>query len=117
MNKNYSEVIKRVEALTEKSVWSKAVSAYAVELVEHCQDNGIVITKENMLNGAKDWKEFSYSGCSLVYDGDIAQRCCTPSELKKNKNGAHKPNANENWLDVQARALYQACSKVLRVLA
>lgn len=26
------------------------------------------------MNGAKSWAQYSYGGCSLVYDGDIAER-------------------------------------------
>ena len=43
-----------------------------------------------------------------MYDGDIAAALCTPSELKKTRNGERRPNSREEWLDVQARALHQA---------
>lgn len=79
----------------------------AVELIKGLDDN-IIINKYNILNGAKDFSQFSYSGLALIYDEDIATRLCTPSELKKKKNGKLLSNAHENWLDVQARALYQA---------
>lgn len=39
---------------------------------------------------------------------DIAKLLCTPSELKKTDYGRKLPNSTEDWLDVQARALYQA---------
>ena len=29
------------------------------------------------------WQEYSDDGCSLIYDGDIAARVCTPSEYKR----------------------------------
>lgn len=60
------------------------------------------------LNGSRDWSEYSWGGSALVYDGDIAAALCTPSELKKTRNGERRPNSREEWLDVQARALYQA---------
>ena len=41
-------------------------------------------------------------------DYEIAKRVCSPSELKKTHEGNRKPNANEDWVDVQARALHQA---------
>lgn len=66
-----------------------------------------------MLNGARDWSEYSYGGCSLIYDGDIAERLCTPGELKRTRHGERRPNSREGWLDVQARALSQACSRVI----
>lgn len=48
----------------------------------------------------------------LCYDADIAARVCTPSELKRKHGGAYEPNSRETWLDVQARALYQACNRI-----
>ena len=68
-----------------------------------------------MLNGATDWREYSWGGCSLIYDGDIAERLCTPSELKKTRGGERRPNSREEWLDTQARALYQACNRIIRI--
>jgi hypothetical protein len=32
--------------------------------------------------------------------------------LKKTRNGEKKPNGNEEWLDVQARALFQAAQRI-----
>jgi hypothetical protein len=64
--------------------------------------------KADALNGARDWRQYSEGGCSLVYNEDIAVRLCTPSELKKTSNGMRNPNASETWIDVQARALQQA---------
>ena len=66
-----------------------------------------------MLNGAQDWEQYSWGGSALIYDGDIAERLCCPSELKKTRNGERRPNSREEWLDVQARALYQASSRVV----
>ena len=76
--------------------------------------------KKALLNGAADWTAYSYGGCSLVYDEDIARHYCTPSELRKvtHKDGtiSEQANARENWLDVQARALYQAERKIKNIL-
>lgn len=99
------------------SKWQTGVQEYADELVEMLEYNKLPATKENMLNGASDWFGFSYGGCSLVYNDDIAERLATPSEIKKRtlKDGlSNMANSNETWLDVQARALSQACNKVLR---
>ena len=52
---------------------------------------------------------------SLIWNGDIAKRLCTKSELAKLKTrdgDYRKPNAREDWLDVQARALFQAWRKI-----
>ena len=61
-----------------------------------------------MLNGANNWDVYSWGGCSLIYNEDVAKRLCTPSELKKTRNGERRPNSREAWLETQARALRQA---------
>lgn len=60
----------------------------------------------------RNWQEYSYGGCALVYDEDIARRYCTNAELRKVTRAdgtiSDRANAAETWLDVQARALSQA---------
>ena len=56
--------------------------------------------------------ESSWGGSHLCYNSDIARHYCTPSELKRTRDGARRPNARDEWLDVQARAIYQALSKI-----
>lgn len=100
-----------------QSAWSKGVALYAQELLEDFHSNygdEFPITKDRLLNGASDWEEYSYGGCSLIYDADIAERLCSPSELKKVRGGDRNPNSRETWLDVQARALYQASRILLK---
>lgn len=112
-------------AHTERSAWSKGVTEYALELLDSLAE-GIEcgyfyaddiaaprVLEKNLLNGAADWSAYSWGGCSLIYDSDIAERLCTPSELKKTRNGERKPSAREEWLDCQARALYQAARRVM----
>ena len=70
--------------------------------------------REKGLDGAADWSQYSWGSCSLIYDSDIAERLCCPSELKKTRNGERRPNSREEWLDVQARALRQAANRVCR---
>lgn len=102
------------------SKWQTGVSSYVIELLETFNDNypGEQPTREKLLNGADNWSEYSYGGTSEVYDYDIAERLATPSEIKSRtrKDGSFNSmaNARETWLDVQARALSQACSKILR---
>lgn len=103
------ELYKKIEGAPVKSAWAKGVKEYALELVESAE---VELTRDNartvLLNGASDWSEYSWGGCSLIYNDDIAERLCTPSELKKKKGGDLNPNSREQWLDVQARALRQA---------
>lgn len=115
-----------IEREKQRSAWDKGVSAYALELLEQLgeQINGGYFEELNLteskkvraalLNGAADWSQYSWGGCSLIYDSDIAERLCCPSELKKTRNGERRPNSREEWLDVQARALFQAANRVCR---
>lgn len=100
------------------SKWNDGVNKYAQELRQDLKDENLEITEENLLNGARNWKEYSYGGNSCIYDWEIAERLATPSEIKSRtrKDGSlnSMANASESWLDVQARALYQASRKVLR---
>lgn len=121
------KTIKELNALLENkkcnSKWENAVKEYAIELLETIEENegkdyefyGSPADKKMLLNGASDWKEYSEGGCSLIYNNEIAERLCTPSELKKTKNGLNNPNASENWIDCQARALFQAYELITRL--
>lgn len=124
--KNLHEVINTIEAMKTRSAWDRGVKVYALELLEEldtrCSYEGrcpadTKETREWMLNGARDWSEYSHGGSSLIYDGDIAERLCCPSELRKTRNGERRPNSREEWLDVQARALFQACNRICRTFA
>lgn len=107
------ELINAINNSKARSAWAKGVKNYALNLVEEIYQNDTDIVKADMsvyLSGAENWKDYSYGvhGCSLVCSYDIAKLLCTPSELKKTDYGCKLPNSNENWLDVQARALYQS---------
>lgn len=117
------ELLNKLRERTDRSAWDKGVTVYAIELVKDLEvaDDAELIKGENisktiLLNSASDWSAYSWGGSSLIYDCDIAERLCTPSELKKTRNGERRPNANEEWLDTQARALHQACNRILKTL-
>lgn len=105
-------------AALDRSAWDHGVTAYTNEIMNNLNEHGetdfptYASLESAMLNGASDWLEASEGGCYLVYDEDIAERLCTPSELKKNHHGDHNPNNKEDWLHVQARALYQASKRI-----
>ena len=88
---------------------------YALELVEAA---GAELIRDNLksalLNGAETWAQYSYGGCALVYDSDIAERLCSPSEYKRKRGGELAPSSCESWLDCQARALSQAARLISR---
>lgn len=128
MKNTFEKAWEILEARKDRSAWNKGVTLYAMELLEELEEAaeyGYFLTdtlsnpasiEKAMLNGAKDWKQYSWGGSSLCYDGDIAERLCNPSELKKTRNGERRPNGREEWLDTQARALFQACSRVKRTI-
>lgn len=113
-----------LEARKDRSTWDKAVTMDALDLFDQVVDgitegwiDADVIGNRTrmeaaMLNGANDWKHYSWSGCGLCYNGQIAKHYCTPSEYKRTHGGMYKPNKSEEWLDVQARALWQAARRV-----
>jgi len=110
-------LITKLNEINPHSAWKRGVKDYALELACNAENE---LTPENveseLLNGAKDWRQYSYGGCSAIYDADIAERLCAPSELKRKKGGDLQPSTRETWLDVQARALFQAYNLINRLL-
>lgn len=98
-----------------RSAWSRGVRQYAREMVEYL-DPGTVLTRDTarrvVLDGAEDARQYSEGGCTLIYDSDIAERLCTPSELRRKRGGDLPPNREETWLDVQTRAITQALAVI-----
>lgn len=124
--KNINTLIACIEETSPRSAWDKGVKIYALELLEdlregiaggYYDDAAVLVLSaltEALLNGARSWTQYSWGGSSLIYDGDIAERLCTPSELKRKKGGELRPNSREEWLDTQARALHQASQLIRR---
>lgn len=120
----YDKITAELEARKDRSAWDNGVNAYSLEMVEVLRERAEYEgrnpgsekeCREWMLNGAQDWEQYSWGGSALIYNSDIAERLCCPSELKKTRNGERRPNSREEWLDTQARALYQACNRVARL--
>lgn len=119
--KNYEAIKKALEERKDRSAWNKGVTIYALELLDEIEERteyegkepeAFETFKDYALNGANNWEQYSWGGSSLIYNCDIAERLCNPSELKKTRNGEYRPNNHEEWLDAQARALHQAFSRV-----
>ena len=126
MEKKYTKaeiegIIKNLKEKEKKarSKWAKAVHEDAFWLLENVMNNmedgeGVEINEKLLLNGAENWKEYSWNGSALIYNGEIAEHYSTPSELKFwgfTKDGGVKRDTNtvgEHLLDIQARALRQA---------
>ena len=117
-----------LEASPARSAWNRGVKEYAAELLDSLEEaitggyfdpDDLAAPKlvaRALLNGASDWDQYSWGGCSLIYNEDIARRLCSPSELKRTRYGERRPNATEEWLDTQARALYQASALLRRII-
>lgn len=125
--KKLEEIRTAIEAQKTRGAWAAGVKVYALEILDTIEERSeyeghepesMEELTDYALNGAKDhqkpndiyraWSVASWGGSYLIYDGDICRRLCNATEQKKTDNGNKQPNAREQWLDVQARALYQA---------
>jgi hypothetical protein len=109
--KTKNEIKIAIEATNPRSAWGRAVKTYASELLDGLDGE---YRAAALLNGAENWRAYSFGGCSLIYDAEIAERVCSPSELKRKRGGDLAPNSRESWLDCQARALSQAARLISR---
>lgn len=116
------DLLKNLENVKVRGAWNNGVKTYAIELLDDAASNrecdefvSLQELKDAILNGAENWTQYSEGGCSLIYNTDIAKRLCNPSELKRTQNGLNDPNSRENWVQVQARALFQAWELIKRV--
>lgn len=124
---NIEAISKAIEARKERSAWGKGVKAYALDLLdsfeewrEYNEANGYDVPEldqRTALNGAEDWSAWAYGGCGLCYNYAIAERLCTASELKRTRGGARMPSARESWLDIEARAAFQAWCMIVHEAA
>lgn len=124
----FAQAMQTLEQRKDRSAWDKGVTVYALELAEQLTDavrGGYIdatdlmaprMLRRALLNGADDWSAYSWGGCSLIYNSDIAERLCCPSGLKRTHNGVRRPNSREEWLDTQARALFLAANRLYKAL-
>ena len=106
-------IFERIAHLNPRSAWNRGVVRYAMELMNNV--DGKEVTEKNLLKGADNWKQYSYGGCALISGVDICHRLCASWEIKKTHDGERRPNKQENWIDVQARALYQAARLIMKI--
>lgn len=116
--KNIQAVSNEVMSNKTRSAWSKGVKAYALDILANFEEwqkfnesEGLEcpeLDERTALNGASNWSSWAYGGCGLVYDAYIAERLCTPSELRKLDGGAKVPAGAATWCDIEARAARQA---------
>lgn len=124
--KNIQAVANEVMNNKTRSAWSKGVQAYALEILESFEDwrrwneesgeSAPELDEVTALNGAQDWSAWAYGGCGLCYDSYIAERLCTPSELRKLDGGARVPAGAATWCDIEARAAWQAWQMIAKAV-
>lgn len=105
-----------IRQLPARSKWAQGVKDYAEMLLDNINNFDAPITEKKLLDGASDWHHYSWAGCALCYNHQICAKLATPSEQKRTRNGALKPNLREEWLDTQARALFQASQLILNLV-
>ena len=119
--KTYSEIRNLLIQDKPRSAWARGVNNIAMnivcEILEEYDGNDAP-----HFNRVDDFSKHFYGvslreavdgGCFLIYDCDIAENFCTPSELKRIKNGERNPNSRETWLDVMYRGAYQAIRHII----
>ena len=104
-----------------RSKWRRAIKEDALDIVDSIQEalsfsntdtlpGSVQELKEIALNGAEDWKQYSWGGMAICYNDAIKAHYLTDSEIKRHPgdivDGMH-------LLDLQAWALKQAWQMVL----
>ena len=120
-----SDLLKKVESVKVRGAWNNGVKEYAVYLLGNCLANSdyaeiknLAELKAVLLNGANDWRQYSYGGMGYVSGEIICRALCSPSEYRRlhyKEGGVKQPNKNETWCDVEAQALFQAWELIKRV--
>ena len=90
MKTNYPQILAMrglVQEHKAHSAWEKGVKLYAFDLLDAYEEsvdyqNGaeswhVRTFRRRLLNGAENWSEYSWGGCSLIYNEDIAERLCS----------------------------------------
>ena len=105
---------------TTRGTYNKGLYLYALELVDNIGDHYASTQeqrdnlqnidrdtlKELALNGAEDWGQYSWGGCSLCYNYDILERLFCPSMVKRYQNADSVRGLH--LLDFQKYALCKA---------
>jgi len=114
--------LQEAEESVKRSAWNRGVVKTAIEMVGgqieylgsdfevECDRKSF---EKQFLNGAANWAEYSESGSALIYDEDIVERYSPASFINKWKGKDTAPSG-ETWLQVQARALWQAFDLIFR---
>ena len=119
--KTYTEIYNLLTQEKPRSAWSRGVNNIALNIVDEILQE-YEGNEEPHFYRVDDFARHFYGvslreavdgGCFLIYDYDIAENFCTPSELNRVKNGERNPNSCETWLDVMYRGAYQAIRHII----
>lgn len=90
------ELVKAIEQEQKKarSAWRKGVCTYALIIIDSANDlenaisdNSGNLIRRSLLNGATDFKEYSYGGCAFIENEMIARTLCNNTEYKRTNGG------------------------------
>lgn len=87
---NKAEVLKKIKFSKANSAWDRGVRMTAYDLVVNVDDKVFDDAIKNfnlkaaLLNGAESWNQYSWGGCALCYDVDIAKKILYTIRIKKN---------------------------------
>ena len=109
----------KIEGQGTRSAYEKALKAYKLELLDNIKNNyyyngedlktfDFNTLRKLALNGAEDWQNYSWGGCSLVYNYDILKANFPASIVKKYENSDSIRGIH--LLDIQASRLSKAFS-------
>lgn len=123
---NYNNIIKTLKEWKKhtSTKLDKAVLDDAIELLDNLKEtsyqiNSLKDVRKALLNGARDWDQYSYGGCALIYDGDIAEHYLSEDKQQdfKFKRGPEKGCWNGiKLLDFQATCLREASRACLKAI-
>ena len=119
--KTYTEIHTLLIKEKPRSAWARGVNNIAMDMVREILENADGNDAPHFYSVPDfAWHFYGVSlreavdgGCFLIYDYNIARNFCTPSELKRTKNGERNPNSRETWLDVMYRGAYQAIRHII----
>lgn len=119
-----NEELWKIEKIAKSHGYKKTQECYWVQIFEDTNGNHIVMTREDgeLLSNPCDKLEAMLRETASKETQEAAEEAQkestldkVASELKKTRHGERRPNSREEWLDTQARALYQACNRVARL--
>ena len=123
---NYNNIIQTLEEWKKhtSTKLDKAILDDAIALLDNLkytsyQINTLKDVRKALLNGARDWNQYSYGGCALVYNYDIAKHYLSEDKQQdfKFKRGPEKGCWNGiKLLDFQATCLREASRACLKAI-